>query len=175
MFSELGLKVKLSEMLSNGKRVHSLIRWFKKYGTQSVIRLFKYRSVKKWQFTIEINRFMKMKSEGTFPDLEDGASWSIHDIGGHLDDITKTKRMMNRNGGTKFLVKHSSTANIAGRVFTSNVREAAERALSNGCDKGELVERLECLKALALDMTPGDVKLPEGGGVSSYEQGDFVV
>lgn len=83
--------------------------------------------------------------------------------------------MMSWNGRCKFLLKQNSTANIAGRVFTSNVREAAERGILNGCDKGELVEQLECMKSLALAMSAGDVKLrPGGGGGPAMNKGSLL-
>jgi hypothetical protein len=159
----IGAKVVLSEVMEAGKRVHSIIKLFKKYATQSGIRMFKNRQLREWKFTIEVTKFRNR--DGSFPNCDEGESWSLHHIEAYLDDTTK--RMMCRNGRFDFLVKHAQSADRAGRVFTSNVREAAHRALQNGCGKEELEQRLINLRNLVRRM-PADGKVLAAGVGDGY-------
>ena len=61
-FAQKGALIKLSDVMTEGKRTHSIIRMFKKYGTQSAIRTFKNKQVKEWGFAIEVNKY-KEKDE----------------------------------------------------------------------------------------------------------------
>ena len=49
--------VVLSDHTKDGRRVHSVVKQFKKYGTQSAIRTFKNHQKKEWGFTIGINKY----------------------------------------------------------------------------------------------------------------------
>ena len=153
-------KVELSEVMEDGKRVHTIIKLFKKYATQSGIRMFKNRQLREWKFTIEVTK--SRNRDGSFPNCEVGESWSLHHIEAYLDDTTK--RMMCRNGRFDFLVKHVQSADRAGSVFTSNVREAAHRALQNGCGKEELEQRLRNLGNLVRRMPTDGKEFAEGVG-----------
>ena len=159
----IGAKVELSEVMEAGKRVHSIIKLFKKYATQSGIRMFKNRQLKQWKFTIEVTK--SRNRDGSLPNCDEGESWSLHQIEAYLDDTTK--RMMCRNGRFEFLVKHVQSADRAGSVFTSNVREAAHRALQNGCGKEELEQRLINLRNLVRRM-PADGKVLAAGVGDGY-------
>ena len=159
----IGAKVELSEVMEAGKRVHSIIKLFKKYATQSGIRMFKNRQLKQWKFTIEVTK--SRNRDGSLPNCDEGESWSLHQIEAYLDDTTK--RMMCRNGRFEFLVKHVQSADRAGSVFTSNVREAAHRALQNGCGKEELEQRLINLMNLVRRM-PADGKVLAAGVGDGY-------
>ena len=76
-------RVVLSERMTDGMRVHSIVKLFKKYGTQSAIRGFKNRQQKEWGFTIEINKHRD--KDGALPRCVEGESWSSHNIEGHLE------------------------------------------------------------------------------------------
>ena len=48
----LGAKVELSSTMVNGQRVHSIVKLFKKYGTQSTLRKLKIKQEKKLGFVL---------------------------------------------------------------------------------------------------------------------------
>ena len=99
------------------------------------------------------------------PSLDPGERWTEHNVDAYIpEDI---KRMMNRHGKCVFLVRHLQSRHGAGAVFTSNVREAAQRALHCGCGKEELERRLASLRGLIAGMEADAVVLPPGGGDSS--------
>ena len=52
-----GARVTLSETMTDGNRSHSIIRLFKKYGTQSALKSFKRDQGKHWGFVIEIGMY----------------------------------------------------------------------------------------------------------------------
>jgi len=64
-FAQKGALVKLSGMMTEGKRTHSIIRMFKKYGTENAIRTFNNNQVKEWGFTIEVKKYKE--KDGKLP------------------------------------------------------------------------------------------------------------
>ena len=118
----LGAKVELSSTMVNGQRVHSIVKLFKKYGTQSTLRKLKIWQEKKLGWVLETNKYRS--KNGTLPSLDPGERWTEHNVDAYIpEDI---KRMMNRHGKCVFLVKHLQSRHGTGAVFTSSVREASQ-------------------------------------------------
>ena len=92
-------RVVLSDDIPKGKRVHSVVKQFKKYATQSALRTLKNHQKKEWGFAIEVNRYQN--KDGFMPPCEEGESWSIHNIEGYLEK--KVRNMMRRNRGVQLL------------------------------------------------------------------------
>ena len=155
-----GALVKLSDVMTKGKRTHLIIRMFKKYGTQSAIRTFKNNQVKEWGFTIEVNKYKEQ--DGKLPLCREGESWTAHNIEGYLDETTKN--MMCRNGSYEFLVRHNNAPCGVGSVFTSDVWETVQRALSRGCPQYEVVNRLETVTNEFKGIPAFDTSVPVGRG-----------
>ena len=44
----------LSDHMKDGKRVHSVVKQFKKYATQNAVQTFKNQKKKEWGFTIVV-------------------------------------------------------------------------------------------------------------------------
>jgi len=68
--------------------------------------------------------------------------------------------MMCRNVSYKFLVRHNNAPCGVGSVFTSDVREASQRALSHGCPQYEVVNRLETVTNKFKGMPAIDTSVP---------------
>ena len=131
-------RVVLSHHTKSGKRVHSVVKMFKKYGTQSAIRTFKNHQLRNWGFTIEVNKYKH--KDGTMPPCAEGERWSVHNIEAYLDK--KTRNMMRRNGGFDFCVRHSRGEVNHGRMFSSDLQDTVQKALNYGCDKQEVLTNL---------------------------------
>ena len=101
-FNLHGAHVVLSGLKCSGQRVHSVVSYFKKYGTQSAVRTFKNNQRKHFGFTIDVNK--SKKSDGSYPPCEDGETWSSHNVEGFLEK--GVKNLMRRNGRFIFLVRH---------------------------------------------------------------------
>ena len=63
-------RVVLSDHMTDGKRVHNVVKQFKKYATQSAVRTFKNHQKKEWGFTIEVNRYQN--KDGSMPPCKEG-------------------------------------------------------------------------------------------------------
>ena len=132
-------RVVLSDKMVGGGRVHSVVKMFKKYGTQSAIRTLKNLEIKRWGFSIEVNKYVR--KDNTMPRCADSERWAVYEIGGYLDD--RTRNMMRRNGGGQFLVRHYRNVDITeGEVFKSNLHNAVQMAFNRGCDQEEVAEQL---------------------------------
>ena len=131
-------RVVLSDHTKSGKRVHSVVKMFKKYGTQSAIRTFKSHQLRKWGFTIEVNKYMQ--KDGTMPPCEEWERWSVHNIEAYLDK--RTRNMMRRNGGFDFCVKHSNGDVNHGMMFSGDLQDTVQKALNYGCDKRKIMSNL---------------------------------
>ena len=81
--------------------------------------------------------------------------------------------MMCRNGSYEFLVRHNNAPCGVGSVFTSDVREASQRALSRGCPQYEVINRLETVTNEFKGMPAIDTSVPVGRG-SPMAQGGTV-
>ena len=154
VFQSSGAKVELTDTMTGGRRVHSVVKLFKKYGTQSPLRMFKTRQEKTWHWTLEVNK--TKRKDGGWPACKEGEVWSCHNIESFLSE--NIKRLMHRTGGYEFLIKHDHSADVAGQVFTSNAREAVNRAVRHGCSKSELSRRILDLHSMVTgddDVWPG--------------------
>ena len=56
-FEMYGTKVVLSDTKYNNKRQHSILKLFKKYGTQSTVYTLKNKQQEKFRFVIEIGKY----------------------------------------------------------------------------------------------------------------------
>jgi len=145
-FSIDDARVVLSDKMVGGGRVHSVVKMFKKYGTQSAIRTLKNLEIKRWGFSIEVNKYVR--KDNTMPRCADSERWAVYEIGGYLDD--RTRNMMRRNGGDQFLVRHYRNVGITeGEVFKSNLHNAVQLAFNRGCDQEEVAEQLREVIATA--------------------------
>ena len=133
-----GARVVLSDHKKDGKRVHSVVKMFKKYGTQSAIRTFKNHQQRKWGFTIKVNKYKR--KDGTMPQCAEGEHWTVHNIEGYLDK--KTKNLMRRNGGYDFCVRHCGGELNYGIMFSSDLQDTVQKALNYGCEKQEVLKKL---------------------------------
>ena len=151
-----GARVVLSDHTMAGKRVHSVVKMFKKYGTQSAIRTLKNLEIKRWGLTIEVSRYVR--KDRTMPPCAESERWSIHNIAGYLDD--RTRNMMRRNGACEFLVKHYRKSDFSeGQMFMSDLNNTVQRALNCGCDEKEVSKQLREM-----------VQRVEGGKIKRVEE-----
>ena len=135
-------KVALSDVRHENKRQHSIAKFFKKYGTQSAVRTFKNKQQEKFGFVIEIGKCKK--KNGDYPPLEGGKYWTEHDIQGFISDRIKT--LMCRQGGYVFLAKHHDNRFSRGKILSSNLHSAVKKAMSEGCEKSEVIQRLDIMR-----------------------------
>ena len=131
-------RVILADEMMAKQRVHSIATLFKKYGTQSSIRTFKTNQMKNWKFVVEVNKYRK--NDGLFPEAGEGENWSAHNIEGYLTD--KIRRMMRRNGGFEFLIRHTDTTWDYGKLLSSDLQDAVNRAIRRDVDKAEVMNRM---------------------------------
>ena len=118
IFRRRKAKVVLDDVKSKGTRVHSIIRHFKKYGTQSTLRTLKLRMERTFGWVLEVTKHRD--KEGELPECKEGWIYTRHDIGPHLTGSLKS--MMRRNGGMEFLVRHEYKVLDVGKQLTSDLR-----------------------------------------------------
>ena len=155
-FENNGARVVLSGRKCSKRRVHSIVSFFKKYGTQSAVRTFKNNQRKNFGFTIEVNK--SKNSDGTYPPCENGETWSSHNIEGFLEK--GVKNMMRRNGGFVFLVRHHDKDWDHNKLFKSDLFNAVQKAINDGCSKEDVVGELESMR----ETVAGGVCFAAGGG-----------
>ena len=101
-FKRRGEKVVLSDCVAGSAQQHSVLKYFKKYATQSPLQMFKKRQKKDWKFVLEHS--MYRQNNGTFPNCAENEQWTDHDISGFRGNNIKS--MMTRNGGYTMLARH---------------------------------------------------------------------
>ena len=156
-FKMLDVKAVLSEKNAgsnrNCTRVHSVIKQFKKFGTQSAHALFKRKQLSCWDFVIE--QTLHYDKDGNVSDKKRLNKWekncsfsrfSTHDVGPYLDQ--RLKAMMSRSGGFKFIVRHTQDSQGNPQMILKNdIGNAIRRAREAGCSTEELVNAMETMVA----------------------------
>ena len=134
-----GANVVLSEQVTGNTRLHSLLKYFKKYATQSAHQMFRRKQKKEWKFVLE--HTMYRSRDGSLPECKEKEQWTDHDISGYLEESTKS--MMTRNGGYRMLVRHFDSVVSVASVLAGDIHCAMQRALASGCTPSQICEQLE--------------------------------
>ena len=134
-----GANVVLSEQVTGNTRLHSLLKYFKKYATQSAHQMFRRKQKKEWKFVLE--HTMYRSRDGSLPECKEKERWTDHDISGYLEESTKS--MMTRNGGYRMLVRHFDSVVSVASVLAGDIHCAMQRALASGCTPSQICEQLE--------------------------------
>ena len=137
-----GARVVLSGLRCKERRVHSVVAYFKKYGTQSAVRTFKNNQRKMFGFTIDVNK--SKKSDDSYPPCANGETWSSHNIEGYLDKGVKI--LMQRTGGFVFLVRHHDQDWDHVKLFKSDLFNAMQKAINDGCNMVDVANELEAMR-----------------------------
>jgi len=134
-----GANVVLSEQVTGNTRLHSLLKYFKKYATQSAHQMFRRKQKKEWKFVLE--HTMYRSRDGSLPECKEKERWTDHNISGYLEESTKS--MMTRNGGYRMLVRHFDSVVSVASVLAGDIHCAMQRALASGCTPSQICEQLE--------------------------------
>ena len=145
-FKRKGAKVVLADHGAGSVRQHSILKYFKKYATQSPLQMFKKRQRKEWKVVLEYTIYRQ--KDVTLPKCVENERWTDHDISGFLDNSIKL--MMTRNGRYNMLVRHyDSTVSIESDL-TSDIHCTVQRAMDGGCKVEDVIRKLDEEKAVLI-------------------------
>ena len=126
---EQGGNVVLSEQVTGNTRLHSVLKYFKKYTTHSAHQMFRRKQKKEWKFLLEHTMY-RLRND-SLPECKDKERWTEHDISGYLEESTKS--MMTGNGGYHMLARHYDSVVSVASVLAGDIHCAMQRALASGC------------------------------------------
>lgn len=123
---------------------HSVVRLFKKYGTQSSLRTLKLRQENTYNWVLEFTKHRDKKGE--LPRPKDGWKYSADVLDSFLP--TEVRSMMRRNGGTEFLVRNKNNTFDGRKLPVSYLRGVVQNAFDQGCKANVVTEKLGGIRRL---------------------------